>query len=604
MKDVWGAYHVLLFARVLSSQKYINKDPCLIGFGETYISSPQFTKMGIQFTLLEQFQKASKDQDVEEFESANLEELASVQQKIEHDLSKFEAAKRYKNSCFYVFVCVWTMVLWGYENQAGGIVFSIPQFRQDFGHAYDGGYVLEAKWQSAISAGPIASISIAFIVASYVADKIGKRRVLMAASLFSIPWITLEFVATTIEEFFIGKFMNGFALGALSACCAAYVSEMSPLALRGTFSAALALALCIGPFICVLINNTTSTWTNRMAYRAIFIPQWVFAGTSVLMQCFIPESPYWLLSKERKKDALKELRRIFDTEGDVQSQYALMKITVDEAAQISAKSGTYIDCFKKKDLRRTLLIIFAFIMQAFSGVAYVSSYSTYYFQLSGFDTQKSFQISCGAQALSISGVISSFFIIDRFGRRPLILGGMIAITILNLLIASTGLATSNKSAMKTSSAFMAMYNYIYNIGIGPIPYILGNELSSVFLRTKSLSLGNFWNNAFQCMWSSVLPYMFNPDEADMGSKINFIFTGLSFLSIFVFYFYLPETAHRSFEEIDEMFAMKIPARHWASYETEKQVKADEAFADMKTQEAHTESTDLIEKTMSETNSNL
>ncbi|KAG7900442.1 hypothetical protein KL935_003185 [Ogataea polymorpha] len=279
---------------------------------------------------------------------------------------------------------------------------------------------------------------------------------------------------------------------------------------------------------------------------------------------------------------------MYRKESVIQKQYAMMYVTVMEASEISAKAGTYLDCFKAKDLRRTLLVIFALFMQAMSGVSYVSNYSTYYYQYAGYDTQKSFQISCGAQALSISGVISSWFIIDRFGRRPLMIGGMIAITILNLLIASTGIDKSNIPAMKTSSGFMAMYNYVYNIALGAVPYILAAEVSSVFLRAKTYALANLTNNALQCMWQFVLPYMFNANEANMGSKINFIFTGCSFLSIFVFYFYLPETAGRSFEEIDEMFALKIPARQWKHWQTKKQEESDRYLKELKIVESHDE----------------
>lgn len=538
----------------------------------------------VQFTILDVFKRHDVDQSIDPIE--NLEELARAQQKIEHTMTKFQAAKAYKAIIFYALVIIWTMILVGYENQAGGMVLSIPQFRKDFGHEYNGSYVLEADWQSAITGGATGAVAIGAIVGSWISDKIGKRRTILLASLLSVPFITIEYIAVTMEVFFVGKFVNAFFLGMLIANLPAYTSEISPMVLRGFLSAFIALSLCIGPFVCVLINNTTSTYTTRMAYRGIFIPQWIFAATSIFGLCFIPESPYWLLSKGRNKDAMKALTLMY--KDDVKSQYALMKITVDEASIISSQAGTYIDCFKRKDLKRTMLVVFSCIMQPMCGVAYVSSYSTYYYQLSGFDTQKSFQISCGAQALSVSGVVASFFIIDRFGRRPLMIWGMIGISILNLIIAGAGIDTSNTTALRVSSAFMAMYNFCYNIAIGPLPYILGNELSSVFLRTKTISIGSFVNNAFQCMWGVVLPYMFNPDEADMGSSINFIFGGLSVLSIFVFYFFLPECAHRSFEEIDEMFATNVPARHWVGYKTEKEIRADEILPDTKPDVEHFE----------------
>ncbi|CAH6718568.1 alpha-glucosides permease Mph3p [[Candida] jaroonii] len=540
----------------------------------------------IEFTLLDVFKKHSKDQQIDDndFDTqddenyqkgalTNLDILARKQQELDHGMTRWQGFKTYKAISFYVAVLVWTMILWGYENQAGGMVISIPQFRKDFGYAYGESYVLPVQWQSAISGGPQGSVAIGSIVGSLLADRIGKRRALLFASLFSIPWITLEFVAVTIEVFFVGKLMNAFCLGIIASCAMAYTSEIAPLPLRSLSSGAVALALCIGPFCCVLINNTTSTYTSRMAYRGIFIPQWIFAVISVLGQCFIPESPYWLIAKGRDKGAVKELKRMYSK--DIKSQYALMKVTVEEASLISSQAGTYLDCFKKKDLRRTLLVIFPYFMQTFGGVGYVTNYSTYYYQVSGYDTKKSFQIACGAQAMSVFGVFCSFFIVDRLGRRPSMMIGMTCLTLVNLMIAVTGLNLNNRPAVQTSAAFMAMYNFFYNIGIGALPYILGNEISSIFLRVKSIAIANFINNAFLCMWTVILPYMFNPDEGNMGSAINFIFTGFSFISLFIFWLFLPETSHRYFEEIDELFALGVNPRKWRSFKTEKQVRTEE-----------------------------
>ncbi|CDK24451.1 unnamed protein product [Kuraishia capsulata CBS 1993] len=99
------------------------------------------------------------------------------------------------------------------------------------------------------------------------------------------------------------------------------------------------------------------------------------------------------------------------------------------------------------------------------------------------------------------------------------------------------------------------------------------------------------NNSFQCMWSFVLPYMFNPDQANMGSKINFIFTGMSFMSLFVFYFFQPETAGRSFEEIDELYNSKVPLRKWKNHKTEKQHASEASYGQLKQEVSHVEFAD-------------
>ncbi|CDK24449.1 unnamed protein product [Kuraishia capsulata CBS 1993] len=166
--------------------------------------------------------------------------------------------------------------------------------------------------------------------------------------------------------------------------------------------------------------------------------------------------------------------------------------------------------------------------------------------------------------------------------------GITALTVLNLIVACAGLNESNASAMTAASAFLVMYNFFYNIAIGPLPYIMATEVSSVSLRAKTMALATITNYAFQCMWSFCLPYMFNADQANMGSKINFIFTGMSFLSIFVFYFIQPETAGRSFEEIDELFANNVSPRKWKSYKTQKQQQSDKFYDKLKQEVSHNE----------------
>jgi hypothetical protein len=86
-------------------------------------------------------------------------------------------------------------------------------------------------------------------------------------------------------------------------------------------------------------------------------------------------------------------------------------------------------------------------IQAMSGVAYISSYGTYYFELAGISTQKSFQIQCGAQALSIAGNIGAFLIIDRIGRRPLLLWAFGFLTVLLCVTGGLGTMTTNPSAV-------------------------------------------------------------------------------------------------------------------------------------------------------------
>lgn len=123
-----------------------------------------------------------------------------------------------------------------------------------------------------------------------------------------------------------------------------------------------------------------------------------------------------------------------------------MKVTA-AAARKETESATFLECFRGTNLRRTIITIMPLTIQAMSGVAYISSYGTYYFELAGISTQKSFQIQCGAQALSIAGNIGAFLIIDRIGRRPLLLWAFGFLTVLLCVTGGLGTQTTNHSAV-------------------------------------------------------------------------------------------------------------------------------------------------------------
>lgn len=100
-------------------------------------------------------------------------------------------------------------------------------------------------------------------------------------------------------------------------------------------------------------------------------------------------------------------------------------------------------------------------------------------------------------------------------------------------------------------------------------YSLRNRTIWLTLRSTQLLSQNY----SQCMWNFVLPYLFNPDQANLGAKTAFIFGGFSIFCCVYLYFYHPETKGRSYQELDELFAKGVPARQFASYVTDAQTEA-------------------------------
>lgn len=137
-----------------------------------------------------------------------------------------------------------------------------------------------------------------------------------------MDFIVLEYVSTTTEVFFAGKFLNALSLGIITAVSTSVVAEITPLALRGFSVAAISMSLSLGPFVCYLIANTTLTRDDRMAYRSLFLSQWAFSGTSFIMLFFIPESLYYYVLKNADEKAVKQLSKLYKGEALAEHQLA------------------------------------------------------------------------------------------------------------------------------------------------------------------------------------------------------------------------------------------------------------------------------------------
>jgi MFS transporter, SP family, general alpha glucoside:H+ symporter len=83
----------------------------------------------------------------------------------DHNLSKWQAIKANYVNFLWCIYGIWALITIGFDNQAGGLVISIPQFRKDYGSPYKGGYVINANWQSAFSGGPVASYVFSYVAA-------------------------------------------------------------------------------------------------------------------------------------------------------------------------------------------------------------------------------------------------------------------------------------------------------------------------------------------------------------------------------------------------------------------------------------------------------
>lgn len=483
----------------------------------------------------------------------------------EHAMTHLQAIKAYWTAFGWcMFMCIGAL-LWGYDAQISGGTLSIPSFRRDFGYTdpSSGSYILQASWQSAFNSASSIGGTFGGLVIGWLADTVGRRGAVACAGLLSIAAVFLQFFCPTHVNGMLlaGKLLNGVSLGMYVSCAASYCAEISPLALRGITTGSVNLWIVIGQFLSNCVIEGTGTRTDAYAYRIPFAIQWIFPVILLIGLPFAPESPWYLIRKGRIEDAARIISRLARNGVDVDLFVQQIQDTIAIEEQNKA-STTYLDCFRGANRRRTLIALMVFVLQQSTGVVFVLGFSTYFFQLAGFNDSNSFRLGVGVTAIGIVGNLCALFTVNRFGRRGLFFWGMVACTVINFCVAFSSLP-NNKAGNWAAAAFTIIYNYAYQCGIGPLGYIIFAEVGSGKLRSKTVGIGICANQILGTVANVVIPYLVNPDEADLKGKVGFIFGGLGLIGCVWTWFGIPETKQRTVDELDALFEARVPAHKFS-----------------------------------------
>lgn len=322
----------------------------------------------------------------------------------------------------------------------------------------------------------------------------------------------------------------------------------------------------LGSFASAITMNYTSADDSRWAYRSLFCTKYGFLVVATIFCFFMPESPWWLVERGDQPAAEKALLKLGVAEEDMPKRLATMRFTLAQVRE-ETSGVTYMECFRYSNLRRTMVSIAPVAFQAFTGITFINMYFTYYAQLAGYSAQESFRLQIVQQGLCMFGNIVSWFLVDRVGRRSLTLWGLVGTLVTHCI--SAGLATHTGAAYtKGVIALQLLFVWLYNVSIGSTGVALLTEVSTSRLRAKTVAMGMFVLNMLCMVISFVVPFLFNPDKANLGAKTTFIFACLVLLASVLVWVYVPETTGRSFEELDEMFIKRVPARKFKTYRTE------------------------------------
>ena len=248
----------------------------------------------------------------------------------------------------------------------------------------------------------------------------------------------------------------------------------------------------LGQVIGIGVVKANLHFDDARAYRIPYAIQWMWPLPLAAGVFLAPESPWWLVRKNRVQDARQSLLRLTslnkETNFDADETVAMMVHTTALEEKIT-KGATYLDCFRGTDLRRTEIICMVWAIQNLSGNSF-SGYSTYFLTQAGLDPAKALDFSLGQYGINMGGVFGAWFLMTLgVGRRSLYLYGLCALCTMLLIMGFLGIPTDREAASLATGSIMLVWALCYQLSVGTVCYSLVAELSTRRLQVKTVALG-------------------------------------------------------------------------------------------------------------------
>lgn len=419
---------------------------------------------------------------------------------------------------------------YGYDTAAVAGFQAMIGFLKVFGYKDDMlklGWNIHTKPQQLISSFLNVGTIIGTILTAPFAHKFGRRPAIWVAALTSFVACAIQIGTTSLGGLYAGRIILGLSNGFFITFSNVYTVEAAPPHLRAIMVSFFGFWVNIGSLLGAITDNYTKNHLDKLSYRIPLAALFAVPFVLSIFVFFIPESPRWLLVHNRPEDARRALERIRGgslAPEYLQEEFVEMQRGIEEEKEL-ATSASFWDMFKDTDLRRTLLCVGAIVSHAASGVWFIISYGTFFYEMAGI--KKPFQTSILSTMMGFIGVLVGMFLMQKiFGRRWMLMigSGGCACCMLAIAIAYT-VSPQSQAAGNALVAFALLFNFFYNGFVGTISWPVAGEIVSSRLRVLTMGLSTGCNYFFNWLISYCSPYFINADDLNWGPKYGYIWAG-------------------------------------------------------------------------------
>ena len=404
-----------------------------------------------------------------------------------------------------------------------------------------------------IVSGVLAGAAAGALLGGRLADLFGRRRLLIVtAIIFGLGGLACA-AATSTAILIVGRIVVGLGIGLSSGTVPVYISEVSPADARGWQVSLFQLAITVGILLAYVVDYAFAAIQGwRWMFGLAVVPAAIFG----LGMVFLPESPRWLAEHGQLDRARAMLARIRGT-SDVDIE---MREIVEGIERAQDQRGRLSDLLAPS-LRPALLVgIGLAVFQQVTGINTVIYYAPLIIQSSGISSASgAILATAGIGVVNVLMTIVAMWLIDRMGRRPLLLTGIAGMVVtLGILGLAFHLAGRTGALAWLAVVSMMVYVASFAISLGPIFWLLISEIYPLKIRSSAEGLAAAFN------WGSnlLVSLTFLTLLQMMGPTRTFWLYGAFAVAAWIFsYYQVPETKGRTLEQIEEFWRVGEPRQH-------------------------------------------
>ncbi|WAJ70866.1 sugar porter family MFS transporter [Catenovulum adriaticum] len=398
--------------------------------------------------------------------------------------------------------------------------------------------------------------------AGRLADVYGRKTMLIIAALLFLLSAWGTGISTDSSWFIFYRIVGGLAVGAASVMTPAYISEVAPARYRGRLSTIQQVAIISGLTSAFLSNYVLANisgsalnplWLNFETWRWMFWVELIPASIFLLALFLIPESPRFLVARHKDEKALATLTRLY---GEQEAKQKLSEIqhTVSQSSD-KPKMSDLLDSATSKIRPIVWVGIGLAIFQQFVGINVVFYYGAVLWQSVGFSESDSLFINILSGSLSIGACLVAIALVDKIGRKPLLMIGSIGMAVtLSVAAYAFNTATIGESGQPQLSdsmgtlalIFANLYVIFFNMSWGPIMWVMLGEMFPNRIRGLGLAVAGFFQWVANFAITMTFPIMLG--SVGLAGSYGFYAISAAISAVFVFKL-VKETKGKELEEM-------------------------------------------------------